>query len=79
MRVLDRTGVVAGGGTIPLSGGTIPALSGGVAGQCQIQVDVVSSSPNTYLNTIPVGAVTSSQGSNSQAAQATLVVSARRP
>ncbi len=67
--------VVAGSGSIPLSGGTIPALSGSVAGQCQIQISVVASSPNTYLDTIAAGAVSSSQGSNSQAAQATLVVS----
>ena len=67
--------IVAGGTSIPLSGGTIPAISGGVAGQCQIQVNVVSATPNTYLNTIAAGAVSSSQGSNAQAAQATLVVS----
>jgi len=70
------SGVVAGANTIPLSGGTIPALSGSTAGTCQIQVNVVAASPNTYLNTINPGAVTSSQGSNSQSAQATLVVSA---
>ncbi len=71
--------VAPGSGSIPLTGGSIPALSGGVAGQCQIQVNVDSASPNTYLNTIPVGAVASSQGSNSQAAQATLVVSKPSP
>jgi uncharacterized repeat protein (TIGR01451 family) len=68
--------VVTGAGSIPLSGGTIPAISGGVAGQCQIQINVSAASPNTYLNTIAAGAVSSSQGTNSQAAQATLVVSA---
>ncbi len=68
--------VVAGSGSIPLSAGTIPALSGSVAGQCQIQINVVSSTPNTYLNTIPAGAVSSSEGTNLQQAQATLVVSA---
>jgi hypothetical protein len=46
-----------------------------VAGQCQIQIGVVSSSLNTYLNTLAVGAVSSSEGSNSQAARATLVAS----
>ncbi|HKW79455.1 MAG TPA: hypothetical protein VJQ49_00470, partial [Casimicrobiaceae bacterium] len=60
---------------IALSNGTIPAISGGVAGQCQVTVDVVSSTPNTYLNTIAAGAVSSSQGGNAQDAQATLVVS----
>jgi uncharacterized repeat protein (TIGR01451 family) len=71
----STAGVIAGAGSIPLSGGTIPALSGGTPGQCQIQINVVAASANTYLNTIGVGAVSSSQGSNSQAAQATLVVS----
>ena len=68
--------IVPGTGSIPLSGGTIPPISGGVAGECLIQINVVASSPNTYLNTIGVGAVSSSQGSNAQATQATLVVSA---
>ena len=67
--------VVAGGNSVVVSGGTIPPLSSGVAGQCLIQVNVVSASPNTYLNTIPANAVSSSQGTNSQSAQATLVVS----
>jgi uncharacterized repeat protein (TIGR01451 family) len=48
-----------------------------VAGQCQIQIGVVSSSLNNYLNTLAAGAVSSSEGSNSQAAQATLVASTR--
>ena len=30
----STAGVIAGSGSIPLTGGTIPALSGGVAGQC---------------------------------------------
>ena len=71
----STAGVVAGANSAPLSGGTIPAISGGVAGQCQFQVNVSASSSNTYLNTIAAGAVSSSQGSNSQSAQATLVVS----
>ena len=45
-------------------------------GQCQLTINVVSSTPNTYLNTIAAGAVASSQGTNPQDAQATLVVSA---
>ncbi|MGH8850912.1 MAG: beta strand repeat-containing protein [Casimicrobiaceae bacterium] len=60
---------------IAFSAGTIPPISGGVAGQCQVTVDVVSAAPNTYLNTIPAHAVSSSQGTNAQDAQATLVVS----
>ena len=70
--------VTATPGTSPiaLTGGTIGGITGGAAGQCQITINVVSSLPNTYLNSIPAGAVTSSQGTNAQAAQATLVVSA---
>jgi uncharacterized repeat protein (TIGR01451 family) len=68
--------IVPGTRPIPLSGGTIPAISGGTPGQCSITIDVVSATPNTYLNTIAAGSVASSQGSNSQDAQATLVVSA---
>jgi uncharacterized repeat protein (TIGR01451 family) len=71
--------IVPGTRPIPLSGGTIPGLSGGVPGQCSIALDVVSATPNTYLNTIAAGSVASSQGSNSQDAQATLVVSAPLP
>ena len=70
--------VAATPGTQPvaLSGGSIPGISGGAPGQCQLTINVVSSVPSTYLNTIPAGAVTSSQGTNPQAAQATLVVGA---
>ncbi|HEY7945643.1 MAG TPA: hypothetical protein VIH15_14160 [Casimicrobiaceae bacterium] len=68
-------GATAGTRPIALSGGTIPAISGGVPGQCQVTVDVVSAASSTYLNTIAANAVSSSQGSNAQDAQATLVVS----
>ena len=71
--------IVPGTRPIPLSGGTVPALSGGTPGQCSITIDVVSSTPNTYLNTIAAGSVASSQGTNSQDAQATLVVSSPLP
>ncbi len=60
---------------IALTGGAIPAISAGLPGQCQLTIDVVSSTPNTYLNTIAANAVSSSQGKNAQDAQATLVVS----
>ncbi len=68
--------IVPGTRPIPLTGGTIPAISGSVPGQCLITISVVSTLPNTYLNTIPQNAVTSSNGTNPQDAQATLVVSA---
>ncbi len=61
---------------VALSAGTIPGITGGVPGQCQLTVNIVSSTPNTYLNTIAAGSVASSQGTNPQDAQATLVVSA---
>ncbi|MFO1322819.1 MAG: hypothetical protein U1F15_02035 [Burkholderiales bacterium] len=65
-----------GTGTIALTGGSIPAITGGVAGQCRVTINVVSTVANTYLNTIPANAVASSNGTNPQSAQATLVVSA---
>ena len=68
--------IVPGTRPIPLTGGTIPGISGGVPGQCLITINVVSALPNTYLNTIAQNAVTSSNGTNPQDAQATLVVSA---
>jgi uncharacterized repeat protein (TIGR01451 family) len=69
-------GATPGTQPIVLSGGTIPALSGSAPGQCQVTINVVASIPSTYLNTIPAGAVSSSQGTNAQSAQATLVVGA---
>ncbi|MFO1305774.1 MAG: hypothetical protein U1F54_18760 [Burkholderiales bacterium] len=63
-----------GTSSIAFTNGTIPAIAAGVPGACRVTVNVVSSVANTYLNSIPAGAVTSSQGSNVQAAQATLVV-----
>ncbi|MEO8486316.1 MAG: hypothetical protein ABI585_08255, partial [Betaproteobacteria bacterium] len=61
------------------SGGSIPAAVGITPGSCQVTVDVVASAPDVYINTIAVGDVTSSEGSNSQAAEATLNVSALTP
>jgi uncharacterized repeat protein (TIGR01451 family) len=44
-------------------------------GGCQFTVDVTSNAAGSYLNTIPVGALTSTNaGSNTAAAAATLVV-----
>ena len=59
-----------------MSGATVPAASGFVAGQCQLTVGVLSNTPGTFINTLPVNAVSSSQGGNTQAAQATLVATA---
>lgn len=63
-----------GAGTVSLTGGTIPA---GAPGSCLIDVYVTSISPGTYINTVPVGAITSARGSgatNTQALTANLAV-----
>jgi len=68
-----------GNSSFSFSGGTIPAAAAGVAGQCSMQVSVVSPTAGVYINTIPSGAVSSSQGTNPQNASATLTVAALRP
>jgi CSLREA domain-containing protein/uncharacterized repeat protein (TIGR01451 family) len=61
----------AAGGSVSLSGGTIPATS-----SCTVTVDVTSNTAGSYTNTIPIGAVTTTQGgTNAAAATATLSVS----
>ena len=70
---------VPAAGNFSLSGGTIPAASGGVAGQCTVTVDVLSPAAGVFINNIPAGAVSSSQGTNPQNANATLTVAALRP
>jgi uncharacterized repeat protein (TIGR01451 family) len=72
--VTDVT-AVAGSNSVSLANGTIPAASLS-PGQCQFTVNVTSSTANTYLDNIAANAVSSSQGSNPQNAQATLVVTA---
>jgi len=61
---------------ITMSGGTIPASDGIISGRCSVTVVVTSTTNGTYVNNIPVGAVTSSEGSNPLAASATLTVTA---
>ncbi len=65
-------------GSVTLSGGTIPAGDGTNPGSCTIEVSVYSSAKGTYVNTIPVGAVTATTGglpdSNAQATEGTLAV-----
>lgn len=61
---------VVNGGTVSLSGGTIPAGS-----SCTVTVTVKASAAGSYANGIAVGAVTSANaGSNTLAASATLTV-----
>ena len=60
----------AGAGSVTLpSGTTIPAN-----GSCQLTVRVTSATPGTYLNTIPVGALVTTNGNNTNPATATLTV-----
>lgn len=42
------------GTTVSLIGGTVPAKVGTVFGSCQIMVDVTSLAADTYINTIPI-------------------------
>ncbi len=59
-----------GGSTVVLSGGTIPA-----SGSCAVTVNVTSATAASYANTIPIGAVTTTNaGPNAVAANATLSV-----
>ena len=61
---------------VSLSGGTIPAGDGINSGRCDVVVTVRSTIPGTYVNTLAAGSVTTTdQGSNPQAANATLTVS----
>ncbi|MCB1418673.1 MAG: hypothetical protein KDJ74_06605, partial [Notoacmeibacter sp.] len=65
-------------GEVTLAGGTIPAGDGTNPGVCVIGVDVLSSRKGTYINEIPVGAVTAITGgfpeANVDATQGTLAV-----
>src|SRR6266498_418550 len=68
----------AGSTTISLSGGTVPAQSGSTPGSCTVSVNVTSTTAGTRINTIPVGALSSTGGgtniSNTSPASATLNV-----
>lgn len=64
-----------GSQTIELTGGGLTAL-GNPGDSCTIVVDVVSTQPGVYINTIPSGALTASGGiTNNNPANATLTVS----
>ena len=63
----------AGGNSVALSGGTVPAN-----GSCTVTVNVTGGTAGAQANSIPVGAVTSTNaGANNAAANATLTVVAR--
>jgi hypothetical protein len=62
---------VAGAGTVSLALGIIP---GGAPGMCTITVNVTAAAAGNYLNTLPAGALLTTNGPNSAPAGATLVV-----
>lgn len=66
---------VPGSTSITLTGGTIPAAVT-VSGACALQVRVTSAASGAFINTILPAQVSSSQGSSSANASATLTVSA---
>ena len=70
----------AGSTTISLSGGTVPAQSGSTPGSCTVSVNVTATTPGARINTIPIGALSSTGGgtsiSNTSPASATLNVTA---
>jgi len=63
-----------GGSAVTLTGGAIPAGNGILPGTCTITVNVTSLLPGDYLNTIPIGALQTSNGNNTAPASATLTV-----
>lgn len=69
----------AGSSSISLANGTISGVNSGILGTCTITVNVKSSTPGTYVNTIPAGVINSSQGSNPLPANATLTVAPNAP
>ena len=61
---------LAGGSSVTLPAGrSIPAN-----GSCTLTVDVTAAAAGSYLNTIPVGALVTSNGNNAASASATLAV-----
>jgi uncharacterized repeat protein (TIGR01451 family) len=74
-------GAPAGGGTVTLTGGQIPAgtLSPAAPGTCTVTVDVTSSVSGIHVNTIPVGGLTTDNGNNAAPAIADLTVVALAP
>ncbi|MGB6298046.1 MAG: DUF11 domain-containing protein [Rivularia sp. (in: cyanobacteria)] len=63
---------------VTITDGTVPAPSGG-AGECEFSVDVIATQPGTYVNQIPQGSASSSQGSNAFKAEATITVNPAAP
>lgn len=61
---------------VQMTGGVLPAASGGVAASCYAEIDVLVAAQGDYVNTIPAGGVTAVVGgapaANSQPASDTL-------
>jgi uncharacterized repeat protein (TIGR01451 family) len=68
-----------GASSVTFAGGTIPAAVNVTPGQCELSFDVVVPSANVLINSVPAGEVSTSQGPNSQAAEATLNVTGLAP
>lgn len=64
------------GGNLVLAGGTVPA---GPAGTCTVTATVTAATARTYESVIPVGAVTSSHGSNTTESRVALTVTSLQP
>jgi hypothetical protein len=58
-----------GGSKVILTGGSIPAN-----GSCKVTVDVTAKNKGIYINSLPVGALQTSNGNNTAPAVATLTV-----
>ncbi|MDQ3773221.1 MAG: hypothetical protein M3461_02000 [Pseudomonadota bacterium] len=65
--------VTTGTSTVTLTGGSIPAN-----GSCTVTVDVTAASGGNYQNSLAVGALQTSNGSNTEPAMATLTVTPPR-
>jgi uncharacterized repeat protein (TIGR01451 family) len=68
-----------GATSVSFSGGTVPKAVGTTPGQCELSFDVIVATANVLINSVPAGEVTTSQGPNSQAAEATLNVTGLAP
>lgn len=64
------------GGNLVLAGGTVPA---GPDGTCTVTATVTVATAGTYPSVIPVGAVTSSHGSNTTESRVALTVTSLQP
>ena len=64
----------AGSSTVTLAGGTIPATNDSGNGSCALTVDVIAANAGNYINSLAVGALVTSNGTNAASATATLTV-----